>query len=183
MEREHVNPCEATEPGILRKLETSRRESISHVLQENDQLLVSGSPPVPLMSVLGKSRPIITSMKTPQILILYTVSSLLHFQLIQEYSIGSSPELRSSECRHLNLSQKRAAWGSRSHDELRSSYYGEKRSSQTTAEQRGLSRVVKQVWKLQMPDEYNLHCCMVFSSREHYSQVGVTRECSVKVME
>lgn len=82
MEREHVNPCEATEPGILRKLETSRRESISHVLQENDQLLVSGSPPVPLLSVLGKSCPIITSMKTPQILILYAVSSLLHFQLI-----------------------------------------------------------------------------------------------------
>lgn len=43
MEREYVNPCETTEPRILRKLETSRRGSVSHVLGENGQLL-SQSP-------------------------------------------------------------------------------------------------------------------------------------------
>lgn len=39
MGREYVNPCEASEPRILGKLESSRKGSISHALEENGKLL------------------------------------------------------------------------------------------------------------------------------------------------
>ena len=56
--------------------------------------------------------------------------------------------METSACRHWDLPQERAAWDSRGSHEVRSSYYGGKGSSQTTAEQRGLSKGINQVRKL-----------------------------------